>query len=199
MKNIFKFLGLAVLACGMMVACGNDTPEEGNDTTPVNPNPPAPQESYKINYLSEWEVGATAWLDHTDENYLTIYAWKSADDAMVTQGFSDVLIYGFMESVPGESDYTASAGDCMNLTDPTSTFYYEGDDNNEAGNYYKYTTATTKSTFVENVTSFDANTMRYTATWAEQYMDVEAYLAGNEVYGEMTGTIVNYPVVWASK
>lgn len=43
MKNIFKFLGIAVLACGMMVSCGKDNPEEGTDTTPVNPpTPPTP-------------------------------------------------------------------------------------------------------------------------------------------------------------
>ena len=182
----------------MMVACGED-PVEPNDTTPNTPDNPQPtQASYKINYMSVWEPGANAFVDHTDQNYMTIYSWKDANDNMVTQGPSDVMIYGYMETVAGSSDYEASAGDCMNLYDPNYTFHYAGDENNPEGEYLKYSTRGTESTFTENITSFDANTMRYTATWAQQYFDVEAYVGGEQVFGEMSGTFTNFPVVWAS-
>lgn len=38
MKNIFKFMGLALVAGALMVACNPD-PVEPEDTTPVNPGP----------------------------------------------------------------------------------------------------------------------------------------------------------------
>ena len=38
MKNIFKFMGVALVACSLMVACVKEE-EENNDTTPVNPTP----------------------------------------------------------------------------------------------------------------------------------------------------------------
>lgn len=201
MKNIFKFLSIALVAGAMMVACEKD-PENGTtDTTgntPVNPQPQT-ESSYKINYLSVWEPGANVFVDHTDQNYMAIYSWKSADDYMVTQGTTDVMINGFMETVAGASDYAASEGDCMSLYDPTSTFHYAGDDSNPEGDYLKYSTNGTESTFTENITSFDANTLRYTATWAQQYLDVEAYATtGEQVFGEMSGTFTNFPIVWYS-
>ena len=193
MKNIFKFFGIAVLACGMMVACGDKNEGDNTDTTPDTPTPAA--SVYTINYQGTWQPGATYFIDHTDQNYMTIYAWKSADDYLVTSGNSDVLIVGFMETVVGEFDY-AGTQDRMELSDPT-TFYYEGDEDNEAGNYFKY--QADPSTFIENVTAFDANTLRYSATWAEQYYDVEEYAtAGTVNYAEMTGTFQNFQITWAT-
>ena len=201
MKNIFKLLGIALLASSMLIACNKDNEGDNNgnnntDTTPVNPQPQQ-ESSYKINYLSEWEPGANVFVDHTDQNYMAVYSWKSAADNMVTQGPSDVMINGFIETVAGPSDYETSEGDCMTLYDPTNLFYYAGDANNEAGNYLKYSTQGCENTFTENITSFDANTLRYTATWAQNYLDVEAYATtGEQVYGEMTGTFTNFPIVW---
>lgn len=48
MKNIFKFMGVALMACSLMVACGPKDPEENQDTTPVTP--PAPSYSVTINW-----------------------------------------------------------------------------------------------------------------------------------------------------
>lgn len=45
MKNIFKFMGVALVACSLMVACGKDE-EEPTDTTPVTP--PTPTAGVKV-------------------------------------------------------------------------------------------------------------------------------------------------------
>ena len=37
MKNIFKLMGVALMACSLMVACGSDENEDPVDTTPVTP------------------------------------------------------------------------------------------------------------------------------------------------------------------
>lgn len=45
MKNIFKFMGIALMATSLLVACKNDPEEEDPiDTTPGEVNPPAPQQ-----------------------------------------------------------------------------------------------------------------------------------------------------------
>ena len=55
MKNIFKFMGIALLAGGLMVACNHEETEEPDttptDTTPVTP--PAPQSSVDITWGGE--------------------------------------------------------------------------------------------------------------------------------------------------
>ncbi|MCR5445062.1 MAG: hypothetical protein K6E96_05215 [Bacteroidales bacterium] len=203
MKNIFKFLSIALMAGAMMVACGDD-PVEPTDTTPDTPQPPAPQQaSYKVTYPqgeAAWEPGANVFVDHTADNYMTIYTWKSADDYMVTQSPADIMLNGFMETVAcTDATNESTDGDCMNLYDPTHLFHYDGDDQNEAGDYLKYSTSGLEATFVETVTSFDANTMRYNANWAQQYMDVEALATtGAQSYGEMSGVFTNFPIEWYS-
>ena len=78
MKNIFKFLGIAVLACGMMVSCGKDNPEEGTDTTPVTP--PAPQRSFTVTYGStNLDITSFQAVNHSDEGYLTVYGYESGE------------------------------------------------------------------------------------------------------------------------
>ena len=55
MKNIFKFMGIAMMACSLMVACGDKNEGENNDTTPVNP--PAPSIADGINVT----FNGTSW------------------------------------------------------------------------------------------------------------------------------------------
>jgi len=49
MKNIFKFLSIALMAGAMMVACGDD-PVEPTDTTPDTPQPPAVNHNIAITW-----------------------------------------------------------------------------------------------------------------------------------------------------
>ncbi len=46
MKNIFKMMGVALMACSLMVACGPKDEDDNVDTTPVTP--PAPTSSVKV-------------------------------------------------------------------------------------------------------------------------------------------------------
>ncbi len=51
MKNIFKFMGIALMATSLLVACNdNNEGEEPDDTTSTPVNPPAPQASYSLTW-----------------------------------------------------------------------------------------------------------------------------------------------------
>lgn len=79
MKNIFKFLGIAVLACGMMVACTKDDPETNptndNGGNGGNDNPPATTSSAKVTLGSiSWDVAlATAYTNNYESYGLVEY------------------------------------------------------------------------------------------------------------------------------
>lgn len=70
MKNIFKFMGIAVLACGLMVACNKPENNGPSDSTPDTPTPPAPTSSVKV----VWD-GAEQNLGWTDAYSSTQYEW----------------------------------------------------------------------------------------------------------------------------
>ena len=62
MKNIFKLMGIALLSCSLMVACGNDDPEEPTPNPNPNPNPnPGQQSSITVS----WD-GANQTIGFTD-------------------------------------------------------------------------------------------------------------------------------------
>ncbi|MBR4739128.1 MAG: hypothetical protein IK058_03890 [Bacteroidales bacterium] len=67
MKNIFKFFGIAAIACSVMVACNND-PEDEPETTP------AITVSFDGN---EWTSNEAMVLDSA--NYFDVYKSATAD------------------------------------------------------------------------------------------------------------------------
>lgn len=92
MKNIFKFMGIALMATSLLVACNPDKEDEEDpiDTTPVNPNPAPQQGTLEITWNGQaQEIGdIIAKADNTflqaqsgDAPYtLFIDACKGVDD-----------------------------------------------------------------------------------------------------------------------
>lgn len=204
MKNIFKFLGIAVLACGMMVSCGKDNPEEGTDTTPVTPPTPTYGDFTVTFDGNSWAAGATKFIDFTSENdpYITVYAYKTAADVNASQA-SDVYIMGWLDAVVGNFTYNDFASyikyyDPTNPFSPTETVTI-GQNTFEAGSYYWRYNPVTES-FTETITALDLNERTMTATFSENIFDVENYIANNgQSYGDLyvlSGNLANYH--WAA-
>ena len=225
MKNIFKLLGIAFVACSMMVACGGDDPVEPSDTTNNgnNNNPPAVTRSYKITFNGNtWEPGVVRVYDHTTQGYITVTAIYDAEDAATIdafveqyaayiqagilhegQGAEKPYVSGFLESTVGQSDYQASQGDCMTFYDATQIYtvtdtVFGTDDTLTPGSYYRWNAM--KSTFTENITAVDLNALTMSCTWSENCFNLENYannnLASTGDLVPLTGEMKNYQWTW---
>ena len=187
MKNIFKLMGIAVLACSMMVACGKDN-DDPTDTTPDNPTPtPVPENVYTLVWNGEAQtpgyVGAMTngqlfafqAADHREGNsiYLPIFTvymqGTSASDMAIVPGYTEVGI---------ETVYT----------------------DNENNQYldWQYDEGANQ---VFNVTAFDATTYKMSANMDLTFYSLTDYQ--NDVTPErqqvMNLTITNYTFEMASK
>lgn len=199
MKNIFKFFGFAVLACSMMVACGGDEENPGNE--PGNDNPPAPQSSFVFNFDGDdYTVIDFQAVNHSDEGYLTVYGYTT------NQGQSGIFTQGFLEStVIANGTYESTLGDIMNFRDPNMTYYdAEGildNQNHQPATYWGW--ASEGSTFVENVTAIDLNARTMSANWTVNVVALEDYVNNQGYAGctghPFTGEIINSTWAWASK
>lgn len=103
MKNIFKFMGIALMAGAMMVACNPDTPEP-EDTTPDTPTP-QPTVSAKVTF------GSVSWDASVAEVFTGNYAnfgvneyimFKTAD----SYPYCDLMI----SAQPGTYQHEATLG-----------------------------------------------------------------------------------------
>jgi len=225
MKNIFKLMGVALIAGSMLfVACGKDDNNDDNNNNNNNNNN-QPTSSYKISLAGNtWEPGVVRVYDNTADNYITIKAmYDEADaakvDAFATEyatyiqyGYADEgmgaekpYVRGFLESVVGEYDY-ASTQDRMIFYDPTHTYTLAdtiilGTDTIEPGDYYRYNAIS--SSFTEKITAVDLNALTMSATWSENVFDFEqAYVVNQgQSYGDLfplEGVLNNYKWTWYS-
>lgn len=70
MKNIFKLMGIALLSCSLMVACGDD---DTDNPTPVDPTPgPTPTEG---SYTLKIDNGASNWAYVKAVHFTNNQAW----------------------------------------------------------------------------------------------------------------------------
>ena len=197
MKNIFKFLGIALMASAMMVACGDKENTDGTDTTPVTP--PAPTSSFTMNFDgTAYTIIDFQAVDHTSDGYITVYGYTTA------QGENGIYTNGFLEAtVVSNATYQSTGGDIMNFRDP-SFIYVDvdgllGDPNTS---YWGWNCSS--STFVENVTAVDLNALTMSANWTVQvfsitdYIDANGDLSGVTLH-PFTGEMVNAKWTWASK
>lgn len=149
---------------------------------------------------SSWNAAATRFVDYTSQGYMTVFAWKNSSDA--NSGINpttDVLVYGWLESSSGSYTYS-NTYDYMNYRDPNqavvvpNTVILSNNDTIEEGTYYRYFANPT--TFTENITAIDFNSLTISATWSEQIFDIEQYINNNGTsYGTMynlSGTLSNY-------
>lgn len=124
-----------------------------------------------------WTAASTLAFDHSDEDYITFYFFKTANDE------NDISVRGFLQTNVGQYDYQSSNGDYFKYVDPNSTWTDEQGLVGDAGNtYYRwqsYEEVLHTSTFVENVTAVDLNNKTFSATWSEDIFDVEDYALTN--------------------
>lgn len=194
MKNIFKLLGIAALACSMMVACGPDETEVPDPT----PTPdPQPQSRFVINFDGvETAVIDYQAVDHTDEGYLTVYGYTTEN------GQNGIFTMGYLEStVVANATYQSTSGDIMNYRDPNKTYYdAESVLGNEPATYWGWVSQS--STFIENVTAVDLNTLTMSANWTVNVVDIADYIANQGFDGctahPFTGEMLNATWAWAS-
>ena len=157
--------------------------------------------TYRITFNgSTWNAAATRFVNYTSDGYMTVFAWKNASDA--SSGINpanDVLVYGWLESSTGSYTYS-NTYDYMIYRDPNqavvvpNTVILSNNDTIEEGTYYRYFANPT--TFTENITAIDLNSLTISATWSEQIFDIEQYINNNGTsYGTMynlSGTLSNY-------
>lgn len=199
MKNIFKFFGFAVLACSMMVACGNDDPEGNDPGNNNNPDNPTTTPSYKVTWLDQtWEAGATQWIDFTSEDYMTVYVYQSAQDLGAQQPSHGVMLMGWFKASVGTDTYDDDANCVASFLDP-NYFWTADQDLAAAGittgtNYFRYQCV--RASFTETISAIDLNAGTISATWSESMFDIEQFVANaGQSYGELyplSANIVNY-------
>jgi len=155
-----------------------------------------PQNEAKITFNGNSWVAANALaIDHTDENYLTIYFFKVASSQ------EDIYTNGFLESVPvSGATYESTGGDIMHYRDPNYTFT---DDQGLIGDpgttYWGYNTLS--NTFLENITGCDLNALTLSGNWSAEVGDVETYATTGD-WGNtyaFSGKLTNAEWAWASK
>ncbi|MBP5545913.1 MAG: hypothetical protein J6X59_01335 [Bacteroidales bacterium] len=201
MKNIFKVMGVALLACSMiMVSCKKDDNGEGSGDSQTA--------SLNVTFGSaNWNAASNIFL-HTsqgsntlDENYLILYAFKNAEDAnnmLGGQSAANPYIDGTLMTVPGSYTNQSSGGDVVSYNDPTDTYYYSGDNNNDPGTYLRWNPIS--SSFQENITAVDLTARTMSSTFSCEHFDLEQVEAnGWTSYGEtrvMNGTMNNYGWTW---
>ena len=191
MKNIFKFMGIALMACSLTVACGSDENDDNNNEEPQN------TASFVVTLDNEnMQVTEFLAVDHTAEGYLTVYGYESADQ-------NSRFVQGFLEStVVSDATYESTSGDIMQFKDPANT-YYDADgilsQEGQPGTYYNHYTK--PATFIENVTAVDLNALTMSANWtAKIVMLSDAVAAGSfdaAPEHDFSGNINNMTWAWA--
>ena len=191
MKNIFKVMGVALLACSMiMVSCKKDDDSSSNES------------KMSVNHgATAFDAASVMAVDHSADGYLTLYGYKNA-----SAGQNDIFVQGFLESsVVSGATYESTDGDIMNYRDPNIIFT---DTENllgqgAGGNYWGILTV--PSTFIENITAVDLNALTMSGNWSaktvltEDYAENGASFDGLTQMTDFTGNMVNMTWTWTSK
>lgn len=198
MKNIFKFMGIALMACSLtMVACSKDdenTNDSTNDTnTPVNPNPnpnPNPEpgqgsltinwggEAATIGYVDAYNYGSTVYIVNAaagmsnDEYTFPMFRLGLDLDTDPTYGCAMTAKWGYgSESVNGNTYFP---------TDVIENTYYTSQNDqtlNIVGDWWLDQYTVEQDYTLANA-QFDPNALTLTASTTLQMFDY-AYVAGN--------------------
>ena len=142
MKNIFKFLGVAILATTLVVACGNDPEEEpgngGNNGGNVNPQPPTPPTPD----TPDPGTLQISWADSTFAPQAATFKYISADTIENRVGLAQFyfrnkgytpLINMYYHTTPNEAGYVyvgkaygqeVQHGAAFDQIDTTARYYY---------------------------------------------------------------------------
>lgn len=207
-----KFLGIALLACGLMfTSCKKDNPKPTDNTsetpggggeTPGGGGGETPANGATISFNGgSWVAANVEGVDRTSDDYITFYIEKTSG---CSNNQSDVFLQGFLESVVcSNATYESTGGDVMHYRDPNFTYT---DNDNALGQgagqvFWGWSVAT--STFVENITAVDLNALTMSGNFSEQVYSLEDYVAnGLQVPSNTypcTGTLNNMSWSWVSK
>ncbi|MBP5663803.1 MAG: hypothetical protein J6X16_05995 [Bacteroidales bacterium] len=198
-----KFLGIALLACGLMfTSCKKDdkTANNGNNDQTENPGDGGQTTpdgtTIKFNGTS-WTAAAIEAIDFTAESYLTLYIEKTAG---CSSQYSDIFVQGFLESVPvTNATYQSTSGDIMNYRDPNYIYTDEDGILGDAGGTY-WGWNTVQSSFVENVTAVDLNALTMSANFTANVFDIVDYIAAGGAIPSnlypLEGTLKNASWSW---
>ena len=122
MKNIFKFFGIAVLACGMMVACGED-PVEPNDTTPTNPQPQPQTPSVTCTFGSENFNFPVMKAQYVSSYSMTAFDFFTTGGS-ITDGMPGCEIYTTLVA-PGQGSATLDPSSAQLSGEPSVCEFYD--------------------------------------------------------------------------
>ena len=188
MKNIFKFMGLALVAGALMVACNPD-PVEPNDTTPNDTTPVTPASSVTIKwdnavqtlgfidaYQSDQD-DRVFWLDAAKGLNGNSYVWPEFVAPLFngTGGFYPAYCYQFINQQTGDTTMG-------NVAYPTEV-YNEGGFEVNGELYGDYQLA--QYDFNSINLTFDANTLTVSGRYSCTMFDYQAYQAGNVITKEL--------------
>ena len=166
MKNIFKFLGIALMASALMIACEKD-PQENNDTTPTTPEQPATP-SVTVTLGSENYNFPVQNAMYVSSYNMTAFDFFTTGGS-ITEGMPGCEIYTTLVA-PGQGTATFVASNMGLDGDPSVCEFYENTyltDNNgyaygdwwadEASiNMTVFNLDNAKASFTVNATMFDA-------------------------------------------
>lgn len=190
MKNIFKFMGVALLACSMiMVSCKKDDENSNESKLSVKHGTTA------------FDAASVMAVDYSAEGYLTLYGYKSA-----SAGQNDIFVQGFLESsVVSGATYESTEGDIMNYRDPNIIFTDTENLIGQGAGGQFWGILTVPSTFVENITAIDLNALTMSGNWSAKTVLTEDYAENGVSFDgltqmtDFTGEMVNMTWTWASK
>lgn len=204
MKNIFKMMGVALMACSLMVACGPKDPEENNDTTPVDP--PAPSYSVTINwdgvdqalgfkdaYQSTQQQGKLFWFEGAKGMNGNNYEFPAFIIPFYngTVGMLPACLYQFL--VPNaDNGYDTIDG---NNFFPLEVFNESGIEITEEGQtytigdyqYYQHNYS------AQPEVTFDATALTLSINVPVTMFDYAAAANGQHIHKVLDATFVNYP------
>jgi len=173
MKNIFKLMGIAVLACGMMVACGNkDNEEENNNNNNNNGNNQEQQDPDGVSV----EFNGTTWTANQYQNgyyanygVIDFYAAKTSSDEFPQ--FDNAIYSDEVGTYHDETDYNFGDENTHAYVE-----YYEETRLSDGTYYYGDWWACDATTEIKAI---DLNALTVTAKMhGTMYSAAEAYVDG---------------------
>jgi len=195
MKNIFKMMGIALMACSLMVACGNKDEDEPIDTTPVTP--PAPTSSVKVvwdgveqtlgftdAYQSSqseklfWFEGAKSLVNNEYEYPAFVVPFYNGDG-----GFYPACLYSFI----------TNEGDTV-----SGNYYFRSEVFNEGGLEVSGQVVGDYQLYGFNGNAlpeltWDASAKKLSGAFSLRFYDYAAAQAGQSIFKDLDLTFVEYP------
>ena len=179
MKNIFKLMGIAVLACGMMVACNK--PENEDPNNPDTPDTPdTPTVPLKVTFGNSEYVPAEAYVYTGNYEEFKLNEYMLAKTSTEELPIIDMIISALPGTYTNEATsemqdggYTAyvwgQSYDLYNIE------YYDANPiQTQSGVYADWQPVTASLT----VTSFDINTLKASYTLTATMYDFYSWIYG---------------------